>query len=444
MDIISEYKQKLRTPEEAVKVIKDGDWVDYTTAMSKPVLLDRALAARAEELHDVKIRGNLINGPIEVVEQDTAQEHFTYNTWHCSGYERKLCDKGLAYFMPMVFHNNSAYYHFFLDVNVAMTSVTPMDKHGFFNFSLGTGVAAEILRKADIVILEVNEHLPRLHGGYDECIHISDVDFVVEGEHEPFKPMPKGNPTDVDMAIAKNILPFIIDGATLQLGIGNMPNTLGTLIADSDIKDLGMHTELCSDGYLDLYKKGKLTNKRKTVNPGKAVTGITIGSPELYEWMDDNPMIAAFPLEYVNNPRVIGSIDNMISINSCISVDLYGQVNAESSGTRQISGTGGQLDFLEGASISRNGKSFICLASTYKDKEGKLHSNILPHFSGEIITSPRSQVYYIATEYGAVNMEGMSSWQRAEKLISIAHPEFRDALIKAAEEQRIWRRSNKR
>ena len=165
-----------------------------------------------------------------------------------------------------------------------------------------------------------------------------------------------------------------------------------------------MHTELCSDGYLDLYKKGKLTNKRKAVNPGKAVTGITIGSPELYEWMDDNPMIAAFPLAYVNDPRVIGSIDNMVSINSCISVDLYGQVNAESSGTRQISGTGGQLDFLEGASISRGGKSFICLASTYKDKEGRLHSNILPHFSGEIITSPRSQVYFIATEYGAVNM----------------------------------------
>ena len=184
MDYMQEYKSKLRTPDEAVKCVKDGDWVDYTTAMSKPVLLDRALAARAEELHDVKIRGNLINGPIEVVEQDLAQEHFTYNTWHCSGYERKLCDKGLAYFMPMVFHNNSAYYHFFLDVNVAMTSVTPMDKHGFFNFSLGTGVAAEILRKADIVIVEVNEHLPKLHGGYDECIHISDVDFVVEGEHE--------------------------------------------------------------------------------------------------------------------------------------------------------------------------------------------------------------------------------------------------------------------
>lgn len=444
MDYMSEYKQKLRTPEEAVRIIKDGDWVDYTSAMGFPVLLDRALAARAEELHDVKIRGNLINGPIQVIEKDPKQEHFTYNTWHCSGYERKMCDQDRCFFIPMVFHNNSAYYHFFLDVNVAMMSVTPMDRHGFFNFSLTTGVAAEIMRKADVVILEVNEHLPRLHGGYDECIHISDVDMVVEGEHEPFKAMPKGKPSEVDTAIAKHLLPYIKDGSTLQLGIGNMPDTLGSLIADSDIKDLGMHTELCSDGYLDLYKKGKLTNKRKSIDTGKCVTGISMGSPELYDWMDDNPMIAAYPLAYVNDPRVISQIENMISINSCISIDLYGQVNAESFGTRQISGTGGQLDFLEGASASPGGKSFICLPSTYTDKKGELHSNILPHFNGEIITSPRSQVYFVATEYGVANLVGMSTWQRAEELIAIAHPKVRDELIKAAEDQRIWRKSNKR
>ena len=443
IDFYEEYKQKLRTPDEAVKQIKDGDWVDYTAAQGFPRLLDAALARRKEELHDVKIRGNLIPGPVMVAESDPKHEHFTYNTWHCSAYERILCDKDMAFFIPMVFHNNSGYYKHFLTVNVAMMSVTPMDDHGFFNFSITTGVAGEIMREADIVIVEINEHLPKVYGGYDESIHISDVDYIVEGEHEPFMPLPKSEPTEVDSAIANHILPYITNGSTLQIGIGNMPDLLGDLIGETDVKDLGMHTELCSDAYLHLYEKGKLTNKKKNLLPGKGVTGVTIGSPELYEWINENPMIAAYPLSYVNDPRVIGEVDNIISINSCISLDLYGQVNAESSGLRQISGTGGQLDFLEGTSYAHGGKSFICLASTFRDKAGVVHSNIQPRFQGEIITSPRSQVHFIVTEFGVFNMEGMSTWQRAEGLISIAHPDFREELIKAAEAQKIWRRSNK-
>lgn len=444
MDFKDEYKQKLRTPEEAVKLINDGDWVDYTSALGFPKLLDTALAARKDELHDVNIRGNLIVGPVKVAECDPTHEHFTYNTWHCSAYERKLCDRGGAFFIPMVFRNNSAYYKHFLKLNVAMMSVPPMDKHGFFNMSVTTGVAAEILREADIVILEVNEHLPWIYGGFDETIHITDVDVIVEGEHAPFPSVPKGTPTDVDVAIAKNIFPYFRNGDTVQLGIGNMPDLLGDLLADSDIRDLGMHTELCSDAYMNLALRGKLTNKYKNLMPGKGVTGMVIGSPELYEWIDHNPMIAACPLSYVNDPRIIGEIDNMISINSCISIDLYGQVNAESAGMRQISGTGGQLDFLEGASFARGGKSFICLSSTFHDKDGNVHSNILPRFCGEIITTPRSEVYYVATEYGVFNMEGMSTWQRAEGLINIADPIFREDLIRDAEKQKIWRRSNKR
>jgi len=438
------YKQKLRTPDEAVKVIKDGDWVDYTSALGFPKLLDEALARRRDELHDVKIRGNLIVGPINVAECDPGHEHFTYNTWHCSSYERGLCDRDLAFFIPMVFHNNSAYYKHFLDLNVAMMSVPPMDKHGFFNLSVTTGVAGEILREADVVILEINEHLPWINGGFDETIHITDVDMIVEGDHEPFPPLPKATPSDVEISIADNIFPYFRNGDTLQLGIGSMPDLLGGLLIDSDIRNLGMHTELCSDAYMKLAQCGKLTNKYKNLMPGKGVAGMIIGSPELYAWLDHNPIIAACPLSYVNDPRVIAEIDNMISVNSCISIDLYGQVNAESSGMRQISGTGGQLDFLEGASFARGGKSFICLPSTFRDKDGELHSNILPRFCGEIITSPRSQVYYVATEHGVFNMEGMATWQRAEGLIGIADPAFREDLIRAAEEQRIWRRSNKR
>ena len=444
MDYRSEYRDKLRTPEEAVQVIKSGDWVDYTVALGFPVLLDRALAKRRDELEDVKIRGNLIFGPIQAAECDPQREHFVYNSWHCSGYERRLADRGLCNYIPMVFHNVVPYYRHFLKVNVAMLAVTPMDRHGYFNLSCNTGTSKGIVEQADVVIVEINERLPRVFGGFDECIHISEVDFIVEGEHGPLPVVPVGEPTETDRKIAEHILPHIQDGATLQLGIGGMPTILGQMLAKTDLKDLGMHTELCTDAYVDLHEAGKLTNRKKKIIPGKGVAGFAFGTERLYEWLDGNPGIAFCPLEYVNDPAVIGSIDNMISINGCIGVDLYGQVSSESSGTRQISGTGGQLDFLNGASTSRGGKAFLCLPSTYTDKKGVLHSNIKPHFNGEIVTSPRSQVYFIVTEFGAVNLEGRTTWERAEALISIAHPDFRDDLIRAAMTQKIWIRSNRR
>lgn len=440
-DFYGEYRSKLRTPDEAVKVIKSGDWVDYNTSTSKPSLLDEALARRRDELTDVKVRGNLLDGPIHIAECDPDMEHFSYHSWHCSPYERRLCDKGMCYYTPMVFHNLTAYYHFFIDVDVAMISLPPMDKHGYFSFSVNPGTAAEILRQAKTVIVEVNENLPYVRGGYDDCIHISEVDFVVEGPHAPFPEIKPHIITPEEHRIAEHILPYIVNGATLQIGIGGMSNAIGALLAETDLKDLGMHTELCSDAYLKLYEAGKLTNRYKNINRGKSVFGFAMGSPELYEWMDNNPSVKGYPLEYVNKPEIIGQIDNMVSINACISVDLYGQVSSESVGTRQISGTGGQLDFLEGASISRGGKSFICTSSTFVDKNGKRHSCIVPFFQGgDIITTPRSQVYFIATEYGVANLEGLSTWERAERLIAIAHPDFREMLEQEAVKQRIWRK----
>ncbi len=319
-----------------------------------------------------------------------------------------------------------------------------MDRHGFFNLSVNTGVAAPIIRMAKTVIVEVNENLPRVRGGYDECIHISEVDYIVEGVHEPIASVFAPEPTKTDCKIAELIIPHMVDGATLQLGIGSMPNAVGARIAQSDLKDLGMHTELCSDAYLQMYLAGKLTNRKKRIDKGKGVFGCAVGSKELYEWLDDNSGVAAYPLEYVNRPNIIAQIDNMVSINSCVAVDLYGQVAAESFGARQISGTGGQLDFLIGASASRGGKAFICMSSVYVDREGETHSRIRPQFDGDIITSPRSQVYFLATEYGVVNLEGRSTWERAEALISIAHPAFRDLLVKEAEKRKIWRRSNRK
>ncbi len=444
MEVYSKYKSKLRTPEEAAACVKSGDWIDYTTSLGFPALLDAALAKRRDELFDVKIRGNLIFGPIQAVECDPKREHFTYNSWHCSSYERKLCDRGLCNYIPMVFRNVVPYYFHFLTVNVAMVCAAPMDKHGYFNLSCSTGVAKGILDKADIVIVEVNERLPKIYGGFDEVIHIDEVDYVVEGEHTELLQIPVDAARPEDIKIAEHIVPYIPSGATLQLGIGSMPSVIGKMLVDSDLNDLGMHTELCSDAYVDLFEAGKLTNRKKKVHKNKGVTGIVLGTEKLYRWVDENPGLIICPLEYVNAPEVIARMDDMISINSCISADLYGQICAESAGTRHISGTGGQLDYLTGASMSKGGKAFICMASSFVDKEGVRHSRILPRFNGDIVTDPRSQGYFIVTEYGVINLAGRTTWERAEMLVSIAHPDFRGELIKAAEEQKIWRRSNKR
>ena len=444
MSVYQEYQSKLRTPEQAVQAVKSGDWVDYSCNVCFPTLLDAALAKRKDELWDVKLRGNLIFGPIRVVEADPTREHFIYNSWHCSGYERKLCDMGLCNYIPMVFRNMVSYYRNHITVNVAMLAVTPMDKHGYFNLSCATGTARGVLEQADIVILEVNEHLPRIFGGFDESVHISEVDFVVEGQHAPLPQFPVAEPTAEDVAIADLIVPHITDGATLQLGIGGMPNVVGARLAQSDLKDLGMHTELCGDAYYELYAAGKLTNQRKTFQRGKGVTGMVFGSQKLYDWVDQNPGVVVEPLEFVNAPETIAKLDNMVSINNCVAVDLYGQVCAESAGLRHISGTGGQLDYLTGAPMARNGQAFICMTSSYVDKKGVRHSRIMPHFNGDIVTDPRSQAFNLVTEFGLVNLAGRSTWERAEMLVSIAHPDFRDELIAAAEQQKIWLRSNKR
>ncbi len=444
MNFAEEYKRKLRTPEEAVKLVKDGDWVDYSVGIGFPVLLDAALAKRKDELRDIKIRGSLAMQPIQAVEQDRERRTFTYNSWHCSGYERKLCDEGLCNYIPMIFRNMASYYRRYLTVNVAMISVAPMDSKGFFNFSMVNCTTRAILDAADLIILEVNEHMPHVYGGQEDCIHISEVDVVVEGAHKPLAQLPIPPATEIDEKIASLLLPHIPDGATIQLGIGGMPNSVGRLMAESDLKDLGMHTELLSDGFVDLYETGKLTNSRKTLHRGKGVFGIALGSQRLYDWVGENQGLLSFPMDYVNQPSVMAQMENMISINNCIAIDLYGQVSSESAGTRHISGTGGQLDFSTGAYDAPGGKGFICMTSSYRDKAGNLKSRILPKFTqGDIITTPRTQAFYIVTEYGIVNLAGRSTWERAELLISLAHPDFRDELIAAADKQKIWRNSNK-
>ena len=243
-DYTSEYKRKLRTPEEAARVVKSGDWLDISMGGAFPSLMDEAIAKRKDELRGVKIRGYLIQQPIQMVECDPSREHFIYNSWHMSGYERKLCDRGLCNFNPMVFRNLGAYYDHFLTVNVAITCVTPMNEHGYFNFSVSNASARAVLDKADVVILEVNENLPWVYGGLDDHIHIDDVDMIVEGPHGPLPGIKTPAASETEMKIAEYVVQNMVDGSTLQLGIGSLPNAVGQMIARSDLRDLGIHTEM--------------------------------------------------------------------------------------------------------------------------------------------------------------------------------------------------------
>ena len=445
MEYQAMYQQKLTTAEEAVKVVKSGDWVDYGWCTNHPIALDKALAARKDELRDVKVRGGVTMWMPEIAKAEDAGEHFTWNSWHCSGIDRKIMTKGMGFFSPMRYSELPRFYRENLTVDVAMLQVTPMDSHGNFSFALAASHLADMLEKAKVIILEVNKNMPWVYGLTGCEINIKDVDYVVEGDNPEVAQLGGGGePTAVDKAVAELIVPQIPNGACLQLGIGGMPNTIGAMIAQSDLKDLGVHTEMYVDGFVDMAMAGKLTGKNKALDKGRQVYAFAAGSKKLYDYVDRNPDVMAAPVDYTNDVRVLAQLDNFISINNAIDMDLFGQVNAESAGLKHISGTGGQLDFVMGAYLSKGGKSFICLSSTVTGKDGTVKSRIVPTLTpGSICTDPRSCVHYIVTEYGMVNLKGLSTWERAEALISIAHPDFREQLIQDAEKMHIWRRSNK-
>lgn len=445
MDYQALYQQKLTTPEQAVKAVKSGDWVDYGWCTNHPVALDRALAARKDELTGVKVRGGVTMWMPEIAKADDAGDHFTWNSWHCSGIDRKIIGKGMGFFAPMRYSELPRFYRENVSVDVAMIQVTPMDSHGNFSYALAASHLADMLDKAKTIIVEVNQNLPWVYGLTGCEINIADVDYVVEGDNPAVAQLGGGGePTDVDRAVAKLIVEQIPNGACLQLGIGGMPNTVGSMIAQSDLKDLGVHTEMYVDGFVDMALAGKLTGGRKALDKGRQVYAFAAGSQKLYDYVNRNPAVMAAPVDYTNDVRVLAQLDNFISINNAIDMDLFGQVNAESAGLKHISGTGGQLDFVMGAYLSKGGKSFICMSSTVTGKDGTVKSRIVPTLTpGSIATDPRSCVQYIVTEHGMINLKGLSTWERAEAIISIADPQFREQLIQDAQKMGIWRRSNK-
>ena len=435
------YKEKLVTPEVAAGVIKSGDEIDYGWCGTTNIAVDKALAKRMPSLENVIIRGGILLWVPEIFKIDHPEKHFTWYSWHSSGIERKLIDKGLGFYSPIRYSEVPRYYRDgAAKVDVAIMQVTPMDESGYFNFSVSPSHSAAVCEVAKHIIVEVNENMPVCMGGFSNTIHISEVDMVVEGENPMPAILPAPTPSEVDMKVAELIVEELQDGCCIQLGIGAMPTAVGSLIAKSNLKDLSVHSEMYVDAFVEMAKAGKITGKYKSINPGRQTFTFASGGEEMYKYLHNNPEIMAAPVDYVNDVRVVSSIDNFVSINNAVDIDLFGQVNAESAGSRHISGAGGQLDFVLGAYLSKGGKTFICLSSTYKTKDGTLKSRIRPTLAdGSIVTDTRSNVQYVVTEYGKVNLKGLSGFERAKALISIAHPDFREELIEAAKKLHLWK-----
>ncbi|MGE5417676.1 MAG: acetyl-CoA hydrolase/transferase family protein [Acidobacteriota bacterium] len=440
-----EYQSKLRTADEAVKIVKSGDWVEYGEFVMQAKECDAALAKRKEELRDVKIRGVCMTMVPEVIKADPERRHFLFNDWHYSGISRVLGSNNLCNYIPLTYHEGPELVERYVDIDVAFILATPMDSNGFFNLGCSNSVTPSVIDKAKRIVVEVNTSVPVCLGGNRESIHISKVDYIVESTTNPqLFQLPELPVNDVDRKVAENIMEEMEDGACIQLGIGALPNAVGALIAKSGLKDLGVHTEMLVDSYVDMYESGRITGTRKNIDKGKMVYTFAMGSQKLYDFLDNNPVCAINPVSYTNDPYIISRNDKVFGINNALEIDLFGQVASESTGPRHISGTGGQLDFIHASFKSHGGKGFICMSSTKNLKDGSTCTRIKPGLSpGTIVTVPRSLVYYVATEYGVVNLKGLTTWQRAEALISIAHPSFRDELIKAASDMKIWVRSSK-
>jgi 4-hydroxybutyrate CoA-transferase len=430
MSWLAKYESRLTTAEAAVESIQSGMRVFLTGNCSVPQKLLGALTARAADLKDVEIVQVLTVG--DAPHADPAMEgHLRINTLFISPNVRQAVHEGRADFTPVLLSEVPLLFkQGILPLHVVLIQVSPPDEHGFCSLGIEAGLVKTPSQVARLVIAEVNEQMPRTLG--DSFIHVSKIDFAVPVNY-PLAELPMGQTNDLSMKIGEYIADLIEDGSTMQMGIGAIPDAVLNFLGGK--RDLGVHTELFSDGVMRLIEEGVITNERKTLHNGKIVAGFILGSQRLYDFVDDNPIVELHPTEYVNDPFVIAQNERMVSINSAIEIDLTGQVCADSIGPRLYSGVGGQLDFVYGAARSKGGKPIIALPSTATPGGGKAISRIVPMLKqGAGVVTTRNHVHYIATEYGVAQLYGKTIKQRASALISIAHPDFRADLERQAKE----------
>ncbi|SCX79952.1 acetyl-CoA hydrolase/transferase family protein [Desulfoluna spongiiphila] len=428
-----EYELKRTGAAEAMAGVKSGDRIFYGEFTLFPRLCDAALAAQKDGVTGVNVDSVCFTQMPKVAEVDPDGNHFILNDWHFGGVSRKLHKQGRCNYIPLTYHQGPRIMRKYQDYDIVVLTTGPMDERGYFNYGISNSMASAAVDKARRVVVEVNPNVPNCLGGNQESIHITRVDAVVEGRTDTLVQVPAANASDIDRSIAAHIMEVIEDGSCLQLGIGALPNVIGSMLADSDLKDLGVHTEMLVDSCVDLYECGKITGARKVIDKYKMAYTFAMGTQKLYDFLHNNPTCASYPVHYINDPKIVALNPKVVAVNNAVAIDLYSQVCSESAGTRQVSGTGGQLDFIFGAFGSKGGKGIIGISSTYTDSKGEVHSRINPTLApGSIVTLPRSLVQYVATEYGMVQLKGKSTVERAQALISIAHPDFRDELANQA------------
>jgi len=427
-----EYQKKLASPAEAAGQIESGNKIIVAPVNSLPIDILNALSARKEELRKVKIFSNLFTYPFDFLKGDYAG-HITYYSGYFGPLERMFLGQGNVVPYPMHLSKSSIALERAGETDVAMCEVTPPDDRGYMNFGPSGIVYGRFMcQRAKKVIVQVNRKTPWVHG-MENVIHVNDVDCIVEADHD-LVGVPEIQISETEKRIGEFIAERIPDGACIQLGVGGIPNAVAYSLKNK--KDLGVHTEALSDAVAELSELGVVNGSRKTIYKDKIVVGgLIIGTQRLIDFVNNNPSIASMPIAYVNDYNVIRQNDFMCSINAALTVDLTGQVASESIGHTQYSATGGQVDFVRGATAAKGGQSFIALKSSSKKQDGTLTSRIVLNLTpGTIVTTPRSDVMYIVTEYGVADLYMKSVPDRVKAMIAIAHPDFREQLEKQATE----------
>ena len=421
MNWLSTYKQKVVSREEAVSVVRSGDRIYISGNAATPLLLMGALAAHKDELYDVEVNHVLLLGD-DPLAKPGMEKHFHHNSLFVGPADRQAIIDGRSEYVPVHLSDiPSLFIDKIIPLDVAFIQVSPPDEHGFMSYGVECVASKAAAETASIVVAQVNEKMPRTLG--DVFIHVSSVHRIVECS-EPLLTLEGGEPTDIEKKIASHIANLIQDGDTLQLGIGGIPDSVIAQVEGR--RHLGIHTEMVSDGIMKALEKGIITNQKKTLHAGKVIATFVLGTENLYNYVDNNPFFELHPCNYTNNPFIVSQNDNMVAINSAIELDITGQICSDSIGTKIYSGFGGQVDFIRGAAYSKGGKPIIALPSSARNNT---ISRIVPQLKpGAGVVTTRADVYYVVTEFGVASLHGKNLWQRAEALIQIAHPNFRQEL----------------